>query len=205
MTTALVGPSEAPPGVATSKSNACTRRSRWRCAVSSKHQGRASSVIAPWPGACGVPGPSTARLAVPASALVYPTHALSRIQRGGSLDARIRLDRETDIESLWDWLRREPDLQGHMKLGHPSPPAEEMGAPVELVVLLSAACGTVATALARTLTTWLRQRRSDVNVIVTLADGRSASITAQRIRAVDAEKLLRSILQSEPAGATKDE
>jgi hypothetical protein len=66
-----------------------------------------------------------------------------------------------------------------------------MGAPTELLVVASAAG--VMTALARSLSVWLTQRRSDLTVKVTGSDGREVSVSARRV--TDPEQLLRAVLE----------
>lgn len=63
-----------------------------------------------------------------------------------------------------------------------------MGAPIELVVVLATATTAVASTLARSLSTWLVQRRSDLTVTVTGPDGRQVSVSSLRV--ADPEKLL---------------
>jgi hypothetical protein len=78
-----------------------------------------------------------------------------------------------------------------------------MGAPIELVVVLATATVPVASALARSLSTWLIQRRSDLTVTLTGPDGRQVSVSSRRV--ADPEKLLRTVLDpsaSEPLGST---
>jgi hypothetical protein len=108
--------------------------------------------------------------------------------------ARITVEgRDADAESLWDWLRHEPELRGRLRARSASTPAEAMGAPIELVVILATATVPVASALARSLSTWLVQRRSDLTVTVTGPDGRQVSVSSRRI--ADPEKLLRAVLE----------
>jgi hypothetical protein len=126
------------------------------------------------------------------------------------VEARIVVDgADADVESLWDWLRREPGLRGQVRMDGAAAPAGAMGVSVELVVAMSGA-GAVA-AVARSLSVWLEQRRSDLSVRVTAPDGRKASVSARRVS--DPERLLRSILGSggftqiehaDPEQATED-
>lgn len=68
-----------------------------------------------------------------------------------------------------------------------------MGAPIELVVVLATVTTAVTSALARSLSTWLVQRRSDLTVTVTGPDGRQVSVSSRRV--ADPEKLLRAVLE----------
>jgi hypothetical protein len=109
-------------------------------------------------------------------------------------EARITVDgNDTDAESLWDWLRHEPELRGRLHTGSVPAPDGAMGAPIELVVVLATAAVPVASALARSLSTWLVQRRSDLTVTVTGPDGRQVSVSSRRV--ADPEKLLRAVLE----------
>jgi len=100
--------------------------------------------------------------------------------------------RDVDAESLWDWLRREPELRGRLRARSAPAGHEAMGAPIELVVVLATATTAMASALARSVSTWLVQRRSDLTVTVTGLDGRQVSVSSQRV--ADPEKLLRTVL-----------
>lgn len=108
-------------------------------------------------------------------------------------EERIAVDgHDTDTESLWDWLRHEPELRGRLRTRSVPTPDEAMGTPIELVVILATATVPVASALARSISTWLIQRRSDLTVTVTGPDGRQVSVSSRRV--VDPEKLLRAVL-----------
>jgi len=67
-----------------------------------------------------------------------------------------------------------------------------MGATTELVVQTAAAVASAGamTALARSLSVWLVQRRADITVTVTRPDGRKVEVTARR---VDPEYVLRAV------------
>jgi Effector Associated Constant Component 1 len=109
-------------------------------------------------------------------------------------EARITVEgQDTDAESLRDWLRHEPELRGRLRTRSVPTPDGAMGAPIELVVVLATATIPVASALARSLSTWLVQRRSDLTVTVTGPDGRQISLSSRRI--ADPEKLLRAVLE----------
>lgn len=117
---------------------------------------------------------------------------------GARAEARITVEgQETDTASLWDWLRHEPELRGRLRASGTQVSEEAMGVPIELVVVLATTTVPVASALARSLSTWLVQRRSDLTVTVTGPDGRQVSVSSRRV--ADPEKLLRMVLEpSEP-------
>lgn len=114
------------------------------------------------------------------------------------MQARIAVDgRDTDSESLWDWLRNEPELRGRLQLSTAPTPDGAMGAPTDLVIQVSAVlagAGAVWAALARSLSVWLVQRRSDLTITVTGPEGRKVSVSAKRV--ADPEQLLRSVLET---------
>ena len=109
-------------------------------------------------------------------------------------EARITVDgHDTDAESLWDWLRDEPELRGRLRTRSAPTPDKTMGVPIELVVVLATATTAVVSALARSVSTWLVQRRSDLTVKVTGPDGRKISVSSRRV--ADPEQLLRAVLE----------
>lgn len=107
------------------------------------------------------------------------------------VDLHITVDgRDSDVESLQDWLRREPEFRGHLRQGEVPGPAGAQGAVVDVIVgVLSS--GT-ATTLATSLQVWLTQRRADVVLKVSGPGGRKIYLDAKRIP--DAERLLNTAL-----------
>jgi hypothetical protein len=106
-------------------------------------------------------------------------------------DVRITVDgRDSDVESLQDWLRSEPELRGHLRHGETLGPAGAMGASTELIVgVISSGA---ATALVRSLQVWLAQRRADVKLNIAGPEGRQITLDAKRVP--DAEHLLNTAL-----------
>ena len=98
--------------------------------------------------------------------------------------------RDSDQESLWDWLRHEPDFRGHLRQGETPGPPGTMGASTELIV--GVVSSGAATALVTSLQVWLTQRRADVKVTVTGPQGRTIVLDAKRIP--DAGRLLDTAL-----------
>ncbi|WP_433303182.1 effector-associated constant component EACC1 [Actinoplanes sp. CA-030573] len=99
--------------------------------------------------------------------------------------------RDADTAGLYEWLRGEPPLRGHIKLGAGPVAPGEMGASAEVVVQAVGAAvggGALWAALANSVTAWLSQRRSDVSITVTGADGRQVAIDAKRV--ADPEALI---------------
>jgi hypothetical protein len=105
-------------------------------------------------------------------------------------DVRLAVDGD-ELFSLRDWLSQEDGLRGRVRLVDRPGAADEMGVATELVVMAGAAVPVVSV-LARAVTTWLVQRRSDVTIRVTAPDGRQVSVNAKRI--ADPEKLIREVL-----------
>ena len=129
----------------------------------------------------------------------------SKRERCSVVQARIAVHGgDADRESLWDWLRHEPELRGRLALSTAPTPDEAMGGTTDLVVQCSAAlagAGAVWAALAKSLSVWLVQRRSDLTITVTGPD-RTVSVSAQRV--ADPEQLLRSVLEATPSGDAPD-
>lgn len=91
---------------------------------------------------------------------------------------------DEDVESLWDWLRREPELRGRVAWGSPPPAAGAMGSVTELVVA-AAVGGAVQTAigyLGQALAGWLTRSRAGraqhAVLTVTTPDGHTVRLTA---------------------------
>ena len=106
-------------------------------------------------------------------------------------DLHITVDgRDSDVESLQDWLRAEPELRGHLRQGETPGQAGAMGASAELIVgIISSGA---ATALVTSLQVWLTQRRADVKLNVVGPQGRKLILDAKRVP--DAERLLNTAL-----------
>lgn len=107
-------------------------------------------------------------------------------------DVRIAVDGD-ELSSLRDWLSLEDGLRGRVRLVDRPGAADEMGVATELVVVAGVAVPLVSV-LARAVTTWLVQRRSDVTIKVTAPDGRAVSLNAKRV--ADPEKLIREVLDN---------
>jgi hypothetical protein len=106
-------------------------------------------------------------------------------------DLHITVDgRDSDVESLRDWLRNEPELRGHFRQGETPGPVGAMGASAELII--GVVSSGAATALVRSLQAWLAQRRADVKLNVAGPQGRKIVLDAKRVP--DAEHLLNTAL-----------
>jgi hypothetical protein len=106
-------------------------------------------------------------------------------------DLRITVSgRDSDVESLRDWLGSEPEFRGHFRQDEVPGPGGAMGASTGLIVgVISSGA---ATALARSLQVWLAQRRADVKLNVAGPQGRQIVLDAKRVP--DAEHLLNTAL-----------
>lgn len=90
-------------------------------------------------------------------------------------------DNRVALESLFDWLRHEDVLRGHLQFRPSTAPPGAMGVVDEaLIVMLGS--GGAASILARSLTEWVKQRTSDVRLTLTRPDGETISVDARRIR-----------------------
>lgn len=107
------------------------------------------------------------------------------------VDVRISVSgRDSDVESLWDWLRREPEFRGHLRSGQVPGPEGTMGALAEVIVGVTSSGA--ATALAKAIQVWLVQRRADVMLKISGPQGREIVLDAKRVQ--DAENLMNNLL-----------
>jgi Effector Associated Constant Component 1 len=120
--------------------------------------------------------------------------------RTAVVEVRITIDgTDADAESLWDWLRHEPELRGRIRRRSLPPPQGAMGSLTELVVdgIVTGTISTLAGLLGQSLSIWLTRPRprsgSCTTITVTsTSDGQSVSLTTEN--AVDAERLLQTAL-----------
>ncbi|WP_063036295.1 effector-associated constant component EACC1 [Nocardia grenadensis] len=88
---------------------------------------------------------------------------------------------------LLDWLYDDDGLRGRARLQENPVREGEMGVVTDVVTIALGSGATVgiATALARSLTTWLTHRRSDVTITVTRAGGNSVKFNGKWVNATD--------------------
>jgi hypothetical protein len=99
------------------------------------------------------------------------------------------------VESLGDWLLREPELRGCVTPRTRPPAAGEMG-PVVDAIAIAAGSGGALTVLAASLRTWLAHpRRSDVKIKIRGADGRTVEVDAKRV--ADVPGLVREVVEAQ--------
>ncbi|APU14928.1 MULTISPECIES: effector-associated constant component EACC1 [Actinoalloteichus] len=85
------------------------------------------------------------------------------------------------LGALRNWLVRENALRGRLELRRRPGAEGEMGALADVLLVALGAGGTGAV-VARSMSTWLVQRRSDVTITVTAPDGRQVHVDVQRAR-----------------------
>jgi hypothetical protein len=98
------------------------------------------------------------------------------------------------LQALLDWLRQEDELRGRLHLepasdGHD----DQMGGLFE-VLTIAMGSGGAGAVLARSLSTWLTHRHTDVKVTVKGPDGRSVEVDAHLLQE-DVPGLMREIRQ----------
>ncbi|SUE28943.1 Uncharacterised protein [Nocardia farcinica] len=106
---------------------------------------------------------------------------------------------------LLDWMRDDDGLRGRVRLQDRPIREGDMGAISDTVTVALGSGVTVGvvTALARSLTTWLTHRRSDITVTVTRSNGDTIEFTGDR---VDSDEVLRQIRNLvAPADGTHDQ
>ncbi|MFF0531619.1 hypothetical protein ACFYT3_24940 [Nocardia amikacinitolerans] len=89
-----------------------------------------------------------------------------------------------ELAELADWFRRDDELRGSVTVPRPQIRDGQMGDLYD-VLIVAVSSGGVAAALARSLTTWLTYRRSDVKITVTRADGATYELDARRVKSED--------------------
>ncbi|MCX4909602.1 hypothetical protein [Streptomyces sp. NBC_00878] len=99
-----------------------------------------------------------------------------------------------EFTSLLQWLRRERDLQGHVRAQRRPTQADELGGAFELISV-AVGSGGIATAFVTSLGSWLGSRRTEQSVSVTV-DGKSVQIIRNGADLVDEAELLRLIKQT---------
>jgi hypothetical protein len=116
-------------------------------------------------------------------------------KQGELTGVRIRLsgaDPIGETAALWEWLRGEEQLRGLVKAVTPPPGEGELGGAVEVLQVALGATG-AAGVLARSLTVWLRTRRSDLKVTVTRDDG-ATTVEVSNLAPEQVEEILRRAL-----------
>lgn len=104
---------------------------------------------------------------------------------------------------LLDWLRGEDGLRGRARLQNNPLREGDMGAMSEIVTIALGSGATVGivTALARSLSTWLTHRRSDITITVTRPGGESVKFTGKRVDTADVLRRIQDL--ANPAGPSQ--
>ncbi|NED72688.1 effector-associated constant component EACC1 [Streptomyces sp. BBFR115] len=111
--------------------------------------------------------------------------------------AYIRLTGETapaELTGLTDWLSREDAFRGRTAVGRPDTPPDHMGGLTEVVIVALGAQG-AGTALAASLSVWIRHRRPSADIEVTGPDGTSAKVSLRNVSEAEVEAVLRRVLE----------
>lgn len=97
-----------------------------------------------------------------------------------------------EIRSLLHWLNLEDEFRGRVALRNDQPAPGEMGSGHDsLVVLLGS--GGAGAVLARSLFTWLSQRRSNIKITVESPGGLKVDVDAHQVS--DVEALTRQVAE----------
>ena len=105
-------------------------------------------------------------------------------------------DQATQLESLSDWLRGEPELGSRVRLIGSEPRPTEMGALADSLVV-AAGGGGVLSVLAGSLRAWLSHpRRSDVRIRIQTSADQGFEIDAKRVSPEDIDRLLRQLVDT---------
>lgn len=91
------------------------------------------------------------------------------------------------LRGLRDWLAHEEALRGRLELHGDAPRPGHMGAALDVLVVALGSGGAGAV-LARSLATWLIQRRVDIKVTVKSPDGGHLEVDVKR--AADPERVI---------------
>ena len=122
---------------------------------------------------------------------------IGRSRGGGTVDAAVTVagpDAFDQLRSLQEWLGDVDELRGRVGSRESAPERGTLG-PVLDALAVALGPGGAATALATAVIAWLRSRRGEVRVKVTLPDDRSVELTARRIAGLDADALRQQVDQ----------
>ncbi|MFE0460454.1 hypothetical protein ACFW1A_14525 [Kitasatospora sp. NPDC058965] len=112
------------------------------------------------------------------------------------VEARVAVSGRDEVEefaALWDWLQDEPQLRGGLTRAEAPIGPTELGSGLAAVTV-ALGSGGVGVALAKALVTWLRTRRADVTLTVSV-DNRTAHFQARNVDAAHVQQAL-EVLQS---------
>ncbi|MHA6765571.1 effector-associated constant component EACC1 [Streptacidiphilus sp. PAMC 29251] len=101
-------------------------------------------------------------------------------------------DAGDQLRSLYEWLAEVQQLRGRVDLSETPPEPGTLG-PVLDALTVALGPGGAATAFATGLIAWLRSRRGDVHIKVTLPDRSSLELTAKRVSDLDTTALQQQV------------
>jgi len=113
------------------------------------------------------------------------------------MGARIRLSGQeavTELVQLTEWLSREDEFRGRVEVEQPEVPQDAMGGAAEVLVVALGVQG-AGTALATSLSIWIKHRHPAVDIEVTGPDGRSVKLSVRDYASSDLGDLLREVLE----------
>jgi hypothetical protein len=90
-------------------------------------------------------------------------------------------DADDELRSLLDWLRQEDDFRGRVRLSSVVPEPGHMGG-ISDSLSVALGSGGAVTGLAASISVWLKHRRSDLTVEISIGD-RKAKIDVKRVKA----------------------
>jgi len=103
-------------------------------------------------------------------------------------------DAADQLRSLRGWLADVDQLRGRVSARESPPPPGALGPVLDALGVALGPAG-AATAFASAVIAWLRSRRGEVRVKVTLGDGRSVELAAKNVSGLDAAALDRHVIQ----------
>lgn len=98
-----------------------------------------------------------------------------------------------DLGTLLEWFQADPRLAGHMVIQHQADGDQSLGLVQELIAPLTDLGADGLRVLPLAIAVWIKQRRSDLKVSYTDADGAKVVVTISRLR--DPEAAMRAVIQ----------
>lgn len=99
-----------------------------------------------------------------------------------------------DLFQLLEWLNDNDELRGRVNLPSKQIRPGQMGGLTD-VLIVAVGAGGVATALARSLTTWFTVRRSKIAVTIKTGADPEITLDAERVRMPEVAQALQSMLE----------
>lgn len=113
----------------------------------------------------------------------------------------IRADgRPDELLALLEWFGHDDDLRGRVHPVRTPVGGDRMSAGLYELLAVALGAGGIASALTKSLTTWLTHRHSDITLTLTRHDGASVTIDATRIRSSQVLDDLRELLDPPDTG-----